>query len=229
MKKPDIMALCVTEDTSVRDTIKTIDRSGRISMALLVDAGGRLVSTITDGDIRRGIMAGFGLDAPLRDILPIKAGLPNPNPVTAPEGIEPAAQLKIMKERAVRQLPLLDKEGTVSDIVLLADLLPQKLQEMRAVIMAGGYGTRLKPLTDEVPKPMLPVGGRPLMERTVEQLRDAGIRQIVVTTHYLSEKIMEHFGDGREFDVTLNYVREDSPLGTGGALALVPTPRSRSW
>ncbi len=224
MEKSDIRELYVTGETTVRDSIKIIDRSGRISMALLVDAGERLVATITDGDIRRGIMAGFGLDSPLRDILPIKAGLPNALPVTAAAGIDPAAQLRILRERSVRQLPLLDAEGRVADIVLLADLLPPKPQEMTAVIMAGGYGSRLKPLTDDVPKPMLPVGGRPLMERTVEKLRDAGIRRIVVTTHYLPEKIMEHFGDGHDFDVTLNYLREDHPLGTGGALALVPTP-----
>jgi len=224
MNQSDIRDLYVTEDSSIRDTIQTIDRSGRVAMALQVDSRERLLSTITDGDIRRGIMAGFVLEAPLRDILPIKRKLPNPRPVTAPAGTDSATQLKLMRDRSVRQLPLLDGEGRVVDIILLSDLLPQKTEEMKAVIMAGGFGRRLKPFTDNLPKAMLPVGGRPLMERTVEQLREAGIHQIVVTTHYLPDKIMEHFGDGRKFDVALNYVHEDRPLGTGGGLALIPIP-----
>jgi dTDP-glucose pyrophosphorylase/CBS domain-containing protein len=224
MQQSEIKDLYITEQTTIREVVKTIDRSGRLSIALLVDADERLRTTITDGDIRRGIMAGFSLDSPMQVILPIKAKQPNPNPITAPAGTDPAALLKIMQERRVRQLPVLDAAGRVADIVLLADLLPDALPEMRAVIMAGGFGTRLRPLTDGIPKPMLPVGGQPLMQRIVEQLRGAGIRQIVVTTHYRPEKIMEHFGNGSDFDVTLNYVREDQPLGTGGSLGLITAP-----
>jgi NDP-sugar pyrophosphorylase family protein len=92
---------------------------------------------------------------------------------------------------------------------------------MSAVIMAGGFGARLRPLTDNLPKPLLPIGERPIMELTVEQLRDAGIRRLYVTTHYLPEKIMDHFGDGRSFGIKITYVREDNPLGTAGALGLI--------
>jgi NDP-sugar pyrophosphorylase family protein len=91
--------------------------------------------------------------------------------------------------------------------------------------MAGGSGTRLRPLTEDLPKPMLPIGGRPLMERLVEQLQQAGIRQVNVTTHYKPEKIVEHFGDGHAFGVEMRYVNEDRPLGTGGALGLIAPPQ----
>jgi NDP-sugar pyrophosphorylase family protein len=96
---------------------------------------------------------------------------------------------------------------------------------LEAVIMAGGKGARLRPLTEDLPKPMLPVGGRPLMERIVEQLQQAGIRQVNVMTHYKPEKIIQHFGDGRDYGVELSYVNEDLPLGTGGALGLLTPPR----
>ena len=90
--------------------------------------------------------------------------------------------------------------------------------------MAGGFGKRLLPFTEDLPKPMLHVDGRPLLERIVDRLRDSGIKQINVTTHYKSEKIVEHFGDGRDFGVDISYVNEDQPLGTGGALGLMPVP-----
>ncbi len=225
MASPNIPDLFVAEDTSIRRVIETIDRSGRLSLALLNDADGRLVSTITDGDVRRGFMAGFGLDAPLKDILPIKERLPHRAPVTAPVGTLRSAMLALMQAQRVRQLPLCDGDGRVKDVVLLADLLPSQEPAMQAVIMAGGFGKRLHPLTKDLPKPMLNVGGRPVMERTVQQLKSAGIDHIVITTHFEQQKIVDYFGDGRAFDVQLEYVCEDQPLGTGGALALMPPPR----
>ena len=219
-----VAELFVHLDTPIREVIKVIDRSGRISLALLVDDVGRLEATITDGDIRRAIMAGLSLEATVDAMMPIKAKLPNPDRVTAPFGTGDAALLLLLQERHVRQIPLLDADGRVVSVALLADLLPLGQRQMHAVIMAGGLGTRLRPLTDELPKPMLPVGGRPLMERIVSQLRRAGIHQIIVTTHYKPEKIVDHFGDGRDFDVHLEYVHEDEPLGTVGALGLIPAP-----
>jgi dTDP-glucose pyrophosphorylase len=204
--------------------MQCIDRSGAISLALLVNEEGRLVSVITDGDVRRGILHRLTLDAPVGDLLPIKALMPNADAVTAPVGTDRATLLQIMQEKGVRQLPLLDDEGKVVDIVLRRDLLPEVAGNLQAVIMAGGFGTRLWPLTEETPKPMLPVGGRPLMERIVQQLQRAGIQRLNVTTHYKPEKIVEHFGTGSAFGVDINYVNEDLPLGTAGALRLLPKP-----
>lgn len=218
----DLSLLKVQRDTPIREAIAVIDRSGRVSLALLVDDQDHLVATITDGDIRRATLAGLAIDAAVEKMLPLKATLPNPEPVTAPVGIGMASALTMMQARRVRQLPLVDSEFRVVDVILLSDLIEQRAEPMRAVIMAGGFGTRLRPLTENLPKPMLPVGGRPLIERIVGRLKDSGIDHIVVTTHYKPEKIVEHFGDGRDFDVTMTYVQEDEPLGTGGALGLIP-------
>jgi dTDP-glucose pyrophosphorylase len=222
--KASLEQLQIQRDAKVRDAVECIDRSGRVSLALLVDENGALQTVLTDGDIRRGLLHGVSLDACVADLLPIKATLPNVEPVTAQVGTSTSALLKLMQSKAVRQVPLLDEQRRVVDIVLLRDLLPDDNNELQAVIMAGGFGTRLRPLTDNIPKPMLPVGGRPLMERLIEQLQQAGIRRVNVTTHYMPEKIVEHFGDGAAFGVEIKYVNEERPLGTGGALSLMPVP-----
>ena len=113
-------------------------------------------------------------------------------------------------------------KGRVVDVALLRDLLPQTLAAVEAIVMAGGEGLRLRPLTDHLPKPMLPVGGKPLIELIVDKLRNVGVRKINITTHYRPETIVDHFGDGSSFGVEIAYVNENTPLGTAGALGLFP-------
>src|SRR5205814_3765600 len=120
-----------------------------------------------------------------------------------------------------RQIPRVDGEGRVESLAVLAELVEAGVQPPRAVVMAGGFGTRLGDLTRSTPKPMLPVGDRPLLQHIVEQLRDAGIRHVNLTTHYRADAITRHFGDGSEFGVKIEYVSEEQPLGTAGALGLV--------
>jgi NDP-sugar pyrophosphorylase family protein len=129
-----------------------------------------------------------------------------------------------MREADVQHIPLLDPEGRVVDLALLRDLVTESGEDIHAVVMAGGYGSRLRPFTDATPKPMLPVGDKPLLERTIEQLRLAGIIDVHISTFYLHEKIVEHFGNGADFGVNLNYVQEERPLGTAGALGLMGRP-----
>ena len=222
MSTPAIDDLFVHTTDTLKAVMRCIDRSGRIGLALLVDEDKRLLATVTDGDIRRGLLAGLTLDTAIAALLPIKETMPNPKAVTAPFGCDAVVQRCLMQERGLRHLPLVDDQGVVVDVVTLRDLVPEPPPGMRAVIMAGGFGTRLRPLTDDLPKPMLPVGGRPVMEWIVDQMREAGIRHINVTTHYKPEKVVEHFGDGRDFGVEFHYVSEDRPLGTGGALGLIP-------
>lgn len=223
LSRKAIAALQVTGQTPIREVLEVIDRSGRVSLAILVDDQNHLLATITDGDIRRAILAGLEIDAAVDAVRPLKATLPNPQPVTAPVGVDLATALALMQARRVRQLPLVDDDLRVVDVILLSELIPQPPESLRAVIMAGGFGMRLRPLTENLPKPMLPVGGRPLIERIVGQLRESGIDHIVVTTHYKPEAIVQHFGDGTNFGVTMTYVQEDEPLGTGGALGLIPS------
>jgi len=208
-------------DSPVSEVISRIDRSGRVSLALVVDDECRLLNTLSDGDVRRGLLAGLKLTDTAASLLAIKVQTPYPVPVTAQVGTPESELLFRMQSNSVRQIPLVDANGAVKDIVILNDLLPQVTRSLRAVIMAGGFGKRLRPLTETMPKPMLPVSGRPVLEHIIEQLSGTGIRQVNVTTHYQAEKITEHFKDGAEFGVEINYVREDVPLGTGGALGLL--------
>jgi dTDP-glucose pyrophosphorylase len=221
----DVSKLFVSETDAIGRVIETIDRSGRVSIALVVDPRGRLINTISDGDVRRGLLAGLGLDAPASKLLEIKARTPFPEPVTAPAKSDPATLLSTLQERGVRQLPLVNRNGVVKDIVIRADFQRLAEQPFRAVVMAGGKGTRLRPLTENTPKPMLPVGGRPVLELIVGQLRDIGIRRIHLATHYQSEKIIDHFGGGESFGVDIQYLTEETPLGTGGALGLLDKPQ----
>lgn len=199
---------------SVREMMVLIDRGGT-GIGLIVDADRRLIATISDGDVRRGVLAGRSLDAPVQSLIG------NPSPISARATTLAADLLQMMRDHGVQQIPLLDSEGRVVDLVLMRMLHDEIDLPLRAVLMAGGFGTRLHPLTDTVPKPMLPVGGKPLMELTIKRLRQAGIRRVSVTTHYLPQVITDHFGDGSRFGVDLSYVQEDRPLGTAGALSLL--------
>jgi len=217
--------LCIPPGSSLREAVQCIDRNEK-GIVLVVDEKGRLVGTISDGDVRRAILAGTDLDATIDGLLAQRINSPYPSPVTAPAGTTAAALLDLMREHAVRQVPLVEPDGRVVGLTTWSDLLPSQAPPLQAVIMAGGFGTRLRPLTNETPKPMLPLGGRPLLERTIEQLRDAGISTINLMTHYKSEQILEHFRDGQDFGVQLRYVCEEAPLGTAGALGLLEDARA---
>ncbi len=219
----DIDVLSIPLACSIRQAIISIDRGAR-GIVLVVDSGRHLLGTVTDGDVRRAILDGVDLESQVETILARKAKSLDLKPVTAPLGLERETLLQLMKEHVVRQVPLLDGNGRVIDLVTLEDLLPVQPLHLQAVIMAGGLGTRLRPLTENLPKPMLLVNGQPVMESIIHQLRDVGIRRVNVTTHYKPEKIIEHFGDGHAFGIELSYVNEDRPLGTGGALGLMAPP-----
>lgn len=218
-----VSTLCVAADDSIHQAIACIDQNGK-GIVLITDEERLLLGTISDGDVRRAVLAGESLDMLVSDLLARKVSSPYPEPVTAPVGTERADLLRLMQERVVRQVPLLDDNGRVVGLVTMDELLPEQVLPLQAVIMAGGFGTRLRPLTEDLPKPMLPVGDRPLMELIIEQLRQTGIRRVSITTHYLTDKIEEHFGDGHDFGVEINYVTEERPLGTAGALSLMDVP-----
>lgn len=218
-----IQSLCIKPTGSIREAIACIDRNEK-GIVLVTDDQGGILGTITDGDVRRAMLAEPNLDASVSSILARKSGSSYSKPVTAPEDTDKAKLLKLMKEHSVRQIPLLDGQGRVAGLVTIDELTPLQGLALQAVIMAGGPGTRLRPLTEEMPKPMLPVGDRPLMERMIEQLRGAGVRRVNITTHYKGEKISNYFGDGGQFGVDLSYVTEDEPLGTAGSLGLMARP-----
>ncbi len=216
----DLSLFCVPGAATLREVISRMN-ANRQGIVLVIDQERRLTGTITDGDLRRAVLAGMGLEEPAARLLAGKASSPYPQPITAPLDSERGHLLRLMKQSSVRHIPLLDAAGRVADLVVMADLVAELDQPLRAVVMAGGQGSRLAPLTGDCPKPMLPVGDRPLLEHILEQLRKAGVRQVNLATHYLGEKIQEHFGDGGQFGLELSYVWEDRPLGTAGALGLI--------
>lgn len=208
----------VAPGTPLTDALKRLDANG-MGVLLLADVDRRLVGIITDGDVRRHILSGASLSVSCESIA-------SRHPRVANRGMMTAELLDLMggsRDDTVDHLPVLTDDGIVVGLVLRRDLVAAD-DTFTAVIMAGGFGTRLMPLTTDTPKPLLPVGDRPLMERTIERLRRAGIRRVNVATHYLSDKISNHFGDGRQFGVEMRYVTEDRPLGTAGALRLMEPP-----
>jgi len=221
MTEKDISKFCITPNQSIREALRQID-SNVSGIVLITDETLSLLGTITDGDIRRAILLGDDLDTPVSKILERKTNSPYPTPVTAPANIKRSTLLRIMRDRFVRQIPLVNEKGQIVDLISWKDLLLAEKLPIQAVIMAGGFGSRLRPFTEVIPKPMLPVGGQPLLERIIEQLYQAGIRDITITTHFKPEKITSYFGDGRGFGVKIKYIQEEEPLGTGGALGLIP-------
>lgn len=214
-----VEALFVSDAQTVRACMAVLDEYGE-GIVLVVDEESHLIATVTDGDIRRAIINGLDIELPINALLDHRESA-RKKPLTAPVGTPKEELLELMNAETLRHIPLVDDHGRVSDIALLRNLVKARDLPMSAVVMAGGYGTRLRPLTEDLPKPMIPVDGQPIMERIVGQLRDAGVRRVNVTTHYKKEVISEHFGDGRSFGVEITYVEEKEPLGTAGALGLV--------
>ncbi len=188
--------------------------AGAVEIAIVVDAGGRLVGLLSDGDIRRALLNGFTLEAPIADIV-------NRRPLSLPETATREEILALMGRHAIRQIPLVDAGGKPTKIAWITDLIRNDLRPNLAVIMAGGRGKRLYPLTRDVPKPMLEVQGRPILEHIIDQLRQYGIFRITLAVNYLSEIVKNHFGSGDRFGVRIEYLEEDRPLGTAGALSLL--------
>jgi len=207
-------ALLVAPLASVREALETITKNSRQAV-MVVDDDGRLVGIVTDGDIRRGFLRGVGIDGRVAELM-------NRQPVTAPAGVARDAALALMQHRTLRHLPVVDAAGRLVDVMLFDDLLRPVPLPNAAVVMAGGDGRRLRGVSEDVPKPLLRVGGKPLLEILIERLRAAGVSQFFVTVRYKSEMIEAHFGDGSRLGVGIRYVREDEPLGTAGALARLP-------
>jgi dTDP-glucose pyrophosphorylase len=206
----------VLQDQSLRDVLAAIDRSGR-QMALVTDGERRLIGTLSDGDVRRWLIHNGTIDD-------LAGQVCNRSPTTAHAGLGRAALQKILQERGVHHLPLIDVDGRVVGLIGLEELLLFPERPETVVIMAGGLGTRMGALTSTMPKPMLPIDGRPVLQIIIEQFRRQGFRNFLIAVNYLAHVITDHFGDGREFGVNIRYLREEKRLGTAGALGLIDTP-----
>lgn len=210
----DLSKIQLTPSTSVLEAMKVIDQ-GAAQIALVVDEEQRLLGTLTDGDIRRGLLHGQTLEAPAEQSMNRKFRF-----VRSSE--DRASVLEMMRSEVLRHIPVLDEEGRVVELLLLQELLNSKQFSNAVVIMAGGKGTRLRPHTEHCPKPMLPVGDQPMLEILLEQCIASGFRTFYFSVNYLKEQIIEHFGDGMRWGVSINYLVENEPLGTAGSLQLLP-------
>lgn len=218
----DINAVLIPPDASIRDAAACIN-ANRTGIALVTDPDGKLSCALTDGDIRRGVLAGVDLSQSVQVLLSHRTLAA---PISAKIGTSRAELLHLMKEQGILQVPLLDEAGRVVDLALMKDFVREGLLPLEAVVMAGGFGTRLHPLTHDTPKPMLRVGEKPLLEHIVGQLQTSGIRSVKLTTHYKPDAISSHFGNGSEFGLDISYVNEVEPLGTAGALGLAETSKN---
>lgn len=210
----DLHLHLIPPDATVADAIRTIE-SGRAKIALVADGEHRLLGTVTDGDVRRAIIAGLTLDAPVASVM-------NRSPTVSGVNADRGEMLALMRLNDFRQMPVVDADGRVVSIETVSDLLEPSTRPNPVVLMAGGLGTRLRPLTDDRPKPLIHVGPRPILETVIGGLRSYGFRQIYLSVNYHASMVEEHFGDGSRFDVEITYLHEDEPLGTAGALSLLP-------
>lgn len=203
----------LSANATIKDAIHNLNDVA-VRIALVLDENGRLQGTISDGDIRRGLLKGLQIDAPVVDIL-------HRNALVAPASAGQDMIRNLMLANKLQQIPVVDEENRVIGLHLWNELSTPSLRTNTLVVMAGGKGVRLRPYTENCPKPMLLVAGRPMMEHIVERARLDGFQRFVFAIHYLGHMIEDHFGDGSRFDVTIEYLREQQPLGTAGALSLL--------
>jgi len=218
MKSSIVEKIVLRTDANIRSAISAIDQ-GSIGIALVLDDDEKLLATITDGDIRRVILSGVTLDESITKIIEYQSTTQYPKPISADVDMGNDELLKIMHDRQIHQIPLHNTDNQIVDLKTIDMLIPDNLLGLTAVVMAGGQGVRLRPLTLDTPKPMLDVGGKPLLEHIVAQLKKDNVDDITITTHYLPEKIQSHFGDGTDYGVDIKYLFEHEPLGTAGALS----------
>lgn len=209
---------------TIQNAIELIQKSGSIACVLVFE-NKIFKNIITDGDIRRALLAGIGLDMSLQAVLDVKSQTSRNLPITVNQNESYETRKALFEKHSLRQLVLMDDEQNPVAVIdhKSMNYHPHFLKKgFSALIMAGGFGTRLRPYTEHTPKPMLEVNGRPMLEITIESLVKFGVSKIYISTHYLPHVIRDYFGDGTSFGVPIEYIHETTPLGTGGALALMP-------
>lgn len=201
-------------NATIDDAIKLLDRVGGL-ICIVIDDNGRAVGTITDGDIRRAVLKNVSLRSSLEEVV-------QRNFVSVEEGTSRNASIRLMRECKLKCIPVLNSAGKPLQLHVANQYSANPALPNHAVLMAGGKGTRLFPITRDIPKPMLSVGDKPILERIIEDLIDQGIQTFWISINYLGEVIKAHFQDGSRWGVDINYLEEDKPRGTAGSLELLP-------
>lgn len=202
-------------DKSIKEALKIINDYA-FRAVFVTDNEQRFLGIVTDGDVRRGLLNDISLDQEVGLIV-------NRNPVSCRlDEATPETIKKILKNNRFLHVPIIDEDDKLVDVRTYDDFLFSKKRDNPVFIMAGGFGTRLKPLTDNCPKPMLKIGDKPILEHILLRLIDQGFYRFYFSTHYLANIVMDYFKDGTKWGVSIEYIYEDTPLGTGGALSLLP-------
>ncbi|GAA0109789.1 MULTISPECIES: nucleotidyltransferase family protein [Clostridium] len=212
----NVINLIIDKNSTVRAALKQLDKGSKGFLAV-VDKKNKLVGTITDGDIRRWILKNGSLD---EDVIKVM----NQNPVSLLSGEEHNFQ-KVMQKYSIKALPIIGESGNIIDILFSEDILVNEckkysLKEIPVVIMAGGLGTRLYPYTKILPKPLIPIGDTPIIERIIDKFALFGVNKFYLTVNYKKNMIKSYFNE-LEKDYNIEYIEEDKPLGTGGSLYLL--------
>jgi len=184
-------------------------------IVLVVDSERRLLGTITDGDIRRGILRGVELNSTVEQVM-------NVDSVTCFMGTTQREIKRKLEELHIRQMPLVDENMVVQGVEVLQSIQRGWKKDNPIFIMAGGFGVRLRPLTDNIPKPMLKIGDKSILERVIDGMVRAGFHNFFISLHYKADIVRDFFGDGERWGITIKYVYENNPMGTAGALSLLP-------
>jgi len=206
-------------DATLKQAICNLDESAA-QIILVVSSDGILAGTLTDGDIRRGLLRGLDLNSPIDSVIHREA-------MVVPPQMSRDMVLHLMQANVLSALPVVDESRRVVGLHLLNELLTPIQHPNMMVIMAGGQGTRLRPHTENCPKPLLPVGGKPILEHIIERAKAEGFQHFVLAVHYLGHMIEDYFGNGDKLGIQISYLRESSPLGTAGAISLLnPRPEA---
>jgi dTDP-glucose pyrophosphorylase len=204
-------------NSTIQQTIRNLDQVA-IKIVLVVNEDGKLEGTISDGDIRRGLLKGLNLNSPIASVI-------HRNALVVPIEMGREMVRQLMVANKIQQIPVVDDDHHVVGLHLWDEITTPPTRSNLMVIMAGGMGTRLRPHTESCPKPLLPVAGKPMLEHIIERAKLEGFSRFVLAIHYLGQMIEEHFGNGERLGVRIDYLREQSPLGTAGALGLLnPRP-----
>ncbi|MCC7016136.1 MAG: nucleotidyltransferase family protein [Rhodospirillales bacterium] len=209
----DWRSALLAEGGTVADAVRVLE-ANVAHICLVVDEHGRLKGTVTDGDVRRGLLRSVPLGASVAEVM-------KKTPLTGRPEESRQVHLEAMIRISVRQLPLVDREGRVVGLVTSDEIARPGPRPNRVVLMAGGLGLRLRPLTEETPKPMLRIGTKPLLETTLESFLQQDFRRFYISVNYRADKVKAHFGDGSRFGCEIRYLEEKEQLGTAGALGLL--------
>lgn len=206
----------LTAPATIQQAIHILDQVA-LKIVLVVNKDGVLQGTITDGDIRRGLLRGLDLTSPIESIVHRK-------PLVVPPEMVRETVTQIMVANKILQIPVVDEQHRVVGLHLWDEITTPQTRPNLMVIMAGGMGTRLRPHTENCPKPLLPVAGKPMLEHIIERAKLEGFNHFVLAIQYLGHMIEDYFGNGERLNVRIDYLREQTPLGTAGALGLL-SPR----